>query len=93
MTSSPDMQRTRSHRPRDAAGLLALAASPVFGLMAGITASEGAAMALCGSTHGIVPIDGMTMMYLLMSLFHLSPWLGLVSSRRRDRTLSNGKGD
>jgi len=25
------------------------------------------------------PMDGMVSMYLLMSLFHLSPWLALVS--------------
>jgi hypothetical protein len=29
----------------------------------------------------MLPTDGMTAMYLLMSLFHLSPWLKLASDR------------
>jgi hypothetical protein len=37
-------------------------------------------MALCDPGAGILPIAGMTAMHLLMSLFHLSPWLKL--SRR-----------
>ena len=38
-------------------------------------------MALCAPGAGLLPIDGMTAMYLLMSLFHLPPWLRL--ARRR----------
>jgi hypothetical protein len=34
-------------------------------------------MALCGA--GMLPMGGMVSMYLLMSLFHLPPWLALVS--------------
>jgi hypothetical protein len=30
---------------------------------------------------GGLPLDGMTTMYLLMSLFHLSPWLKLATGR------------
>jgi hypothetical protein len=47
--------------------------------MAWIAAKEAPAMALCSPGSGILPIDGMTAMYLLMSLFHLPPWLKLVS--------------
>jgi hypothetical protein len=39
------------------------------------------AMALCAPGPGVLPIDSMTAMYLLMSLFHLPPWLTL--ARRR----------
>jgi hypothetical protein len=66
---------------RVAAGWLALAASPTFALMAWIAANGAPAMPLCASGSGILPIDGMTAMYLLMSLFHLSPWLKLASGR------------
>ncbi|MCS0497282.1 hypothetical protein NVS89_19525 [Ancylobacter sp. MQZ15Z-1] len=54
---------------------LALGAAPTFALMAGITALNAPPMALCSTAPGGLPIDGMSAMYLLMSLFHLSPWL------------------
>ena len=66
---------------RGAAGWLALAASPTFALMAWIAATDARPMALCSSGPGIVPIGGMTAMYLLMCLFHLPPWLKLASRR------------
>lgn len=55
---------------------LGLAASPTFALLALVTAVDPARPALCGGA-GIVPIDAMTAMYVLMSLFHLPPWFGL----------------
>ncbi|RDD68830.1 hypothetical protein [Paracoccus versutus] len=61
-----------------AAGWLALAAAPCFAVMAWITA---ASPALCLSDPGPLPLDGMTMMYLLMALFHLPPWLRLMAGR------------
>jgi hypothetical protein len=64
-----------------AAGWLALAASPTFGLMAWIALNSAPTIALCSSGSNILPVDGMSAMYLLMSLFHLSPWLRLASSR------------
>ena len=76
----------RAWPPGGPAGWLALAASPTFALMAWITANEAPRMALCSSASGTLPIDGMTAMYLLMSLFHLSPWLKLASSRPWART-------
>jgi hypothetical protein len=66
---------------RGAAGWLALAASPTFALMAWIAANDASPMALCSSSPSILPLDGMTAMYLLMSVFHLSPWLKLASAR------------
>ena len=35
-------------------------------------------MTLCAPGAGALPIDSMTAMYLLMSFFHLPPWLKLV---------------
>lgn len=59
----------------DAAGLLGLAATPVFAVMAGISAASPANMIVCSAVSAIVPVNDMALMYLLMSLFHLSPWL------------------
>lgn len=59
---------------RSPAGWLALAAAPTFAAMALVSATGGAPMALC-TGGGPLPLDGMTAMYLLMSLFHLPPWL------------------
>jgi hypothetical protein len=65
---------------RDVASWLSLAASPTFALMAWTAAHHVAPMAVCTSGPSLLPIDGMTTMYGLMSLFHLSPWLRLASS-------------
>ena len=55
---------------------LGLAAAPTFAAMAAATAvwSGGRADALCVAEPGF-PVSGMSLMYLLMSAFHLSPWL------------------
>lgn len=57
-----------------AAEWIGLAAAPTFAAMA---AATGTAMDLCLS--GPLPGNAMTTMYLLMSLFHLPPWLRLAS--------------
>jgi hypothetical protein len=71
---------------RGAAGWLGLAASPTFAFMAWIAANDAPRVALCSSGSSLLPIDGMTAMYLLMGLFHLSPWLKLASGRPWART-------
>lgn len=43
--------------------------------------AAGDATMLCSPAPGMLPMDGMTWMYLLMGLFHLPPWLGLASRR------------
>jgi hypothetical protein len=53
--------------------------------MAWLSGNDAAPMAFCSSGSSILPIGGMIAMYLLMSLFHLSPWLELASGRRRAR--------
>ncbi|HET6607141.1 MAG TPA: hypothetical protein VFG62_10755 [Rhodopila sp.] len=64
------------------ADLLCLAGAPVFAIMALGTCvlDAGAAGLLCSAGHG--PLTGMAPMYWLMSLFHLAPWLRLISGRR-----------
>lgn len=62
-----------------AADFLYLAAAPTFAIMALLTALGGGSPdALCGAS----PLSGMVPMYLLMSAFHLAPWLKLISHRR-----------
>ncbi|MBR1122328.1 hypothetical protein JQ628_12450 [Bradyrhizobium lablabi] len=61
--------------------LLSLAAAPTFALMALLTSVLGSADILCSSAKAS-PLTGMVLMYLLMSAFHLAPWLRLISGRR-----------
>ena len=66
-----------------AIGGLALAAAPIFALMAlleAIAATDPAAV-LCSSSGGS-PMNGMVTMYLLMGVFHTAPWLKLIPPRR-----------
>jgi hypothetical protein len=67
---------------------LALAASPTFATMAlltGMLGGDPAAM-LCSAAPGSL-LSGMVTMYLLMSAFHIGPWLKLIRapSERRER--------
>jgi hypothetical protein len=67
---------------------LALAAAPTFALMALLTAVSGSGAmmdTLCSAAHAS-PLSGMVPMYLLMSAFHLAPWLKLVSGLVTMRT-------
>jgi len=63
-----------------AADFLYLAAAPTFAIMALLTSipGDGSPDVLCGAS----PLSGMVPMYLLMSAFHLAPWLKLISYRR-----------
>lgn len=88
------MRGPDSHQPRDVAAWLGLAASPTFALMAWISANDMQPM-ICASGPGILPIGGMTFMYLLMSLFHLSPWLmrSFARAQYRNTTKIQTNGD
>ncbi len=67
----------------NAAGWLSLAAAPTFAVMALFTGVLGdSADMMCMAAHGQAPMNGMVLMYLLMSLFHAAPWLKLLSSQR-----------
>ena len=63
---------------------LSLAAAPTFAMMALLTSILGGGVPdmHCAAGHGASPLTGMVPMYLLMSAFHLAPWLRLLSSRR-----------
>jgi hypothetical protein len=66
-----------------AADWISLAAAPTFAIMALLTSifGGGPSEMLCSAAHGLSPLSGMASMYLLMSAFHLAPWLKLISSR------------
>ena len=64
-----------------AANWLHLAAAPTFAIMALLTGGGPSDM-LCSMTHDASPLNGMALMYVLMSAFHSAPWLKLFSSRR-----------
>jgi hypothetical protein len=66
----------REDRPA-VADWLALAAAPTFAIMALLTpVLSGTPDIFCSAAS---PLSGMAPMYLLMSAFHLSPWLKLFS--------------
>ena len=67
-----------------AADGLALAASPTFAIMALLTGvlGGGPAEMLCSAAH-VSPLSGMVTMYLLMSAFHVAPWLKLIRAGAR----------
>lgn len=81
-----------AHRPADAGGpdsacgWLALAATPTFALLASLSALQpDAPAALCmGATEG-GSLHGMTLMYALMSLFHLPPWIRSIAGEPRGK--------
>ena len=67
----------RNSEPLRAAEWLSLAAAPTFGLMALLTAiaDNGAHQMWCAAAVHGSPLCGMVPMYLLMSAFHVTPWL------------------
>lgn len=70
----------RAWKP-DMSGMLRLAAAPTFALMGGIAAVSTPGMTICTAALPWSPINDMALMYLLMAIFHLPPWLVLVSAR------------
>jgi hypothetical protein len=67
-----------------AAAWLALAATPVFALMAALTGSPAhvAHQMSCSAATYRSSLGGMALMYALMSAFHCPPWLTLISRWR-----------
>lgn len=69
---------------RRAADWLCLAAAPTFAIMALFASMSSAGLqGICGVMHSWSPLSGMTGMYLVMSAFHLTPWLNLLTARGR----------
>jgi hypothetical protein len=65
-----------------AAGWLGLAAAPTFAVMALWTGlSGGQPDMICMTMRDASPLNGMALMYALMSLFHTAPWLKLIARR------------
>jgi hypothetical protein len=64
--------------------LLSLAAAPTFAIMALLSGIHNGGMQgmLCSAAQDVSPLTGMVPMYLLMSAFHMSPWLRLLATRR-----------
>ena len=71
----------------NAARCLGLAAAPTFAVMALYTAISGRSLpdVICSASGATSPLHGMVLMYLLMSFFHLPPWLKLLGSWQRGR--------
>jgi hypothetical protein len=66
-----------------AADWLCLAAAPTFAIMAALTAIPGGPPdLLCAAAREASPLSGMVPMYVLMSAFHLAPWLKLIARSR-----------
>lgn len=86
MTNMPDADSRAIHAApirqaaAGAAGWLSLAAAPGFAAMALISGilGEGRLDAICAAMT-MSPLGGMTLMYVLMSVAHLPPWLRLMS--------------
>lgn len=60
---------------------LCLAAAPTFVLMALLSGLQAGNPAVLCTGAGASPLTGMPAMYLLMSAFHLAPWLRVLSGR------------
>jgi hypothetical protein len=67
-----------------AADWLSLAAAPTFAIMALVTGALGGGPSdiLCSAAQDASPLTGMAPMYMLMSAFHLAPWLKLIRSQQ-----------
>jgi len=85
-----------SPRPAiDVASRLKLAAAPTFALMAWISAVGSLDMTMCSAASAFPAINEMALMYVLMSLLHLSPWIKLLSARslRPNTPVTQAEGD
>ena len=68
-----------------AADWICLAATPTFAIMALLAGILGGGPRdmFCAAAQDASLLSGMVPMYMLMSAFHSTPWLKLISSRRK----------
>ncbi len=66
---------------RGAAEWLSFAASPTFAAMALLSSIGGDPASVMCSAAAFLPVNGMALMYLLMSAFHVTPWLRALGGR------------
>ena len=64
---------------------LSLAATPGFALLALLNQNQAGMPTFCAAVQDGSPLSGMVPMYVLMSVVHMTPWLRLLSRRRRLR--------
>ena len=69
---------------RRAADWLSLGAAPTFAFMAAFTGILGSGMhgSWCSAGSPASPLNGMMLMYVLMSVFHCAPWWKLICDGR-----------
>ncbi len=84
-SASGAIRQERGHAPAlGAADWLCLAAAPTFAIMALLTGVGGGPPGmLCSAAQDASPLSGMVPMYVLMTAFHSTPWLKLISGRRK----------
>lgn len=90
MVSTARMKLSTLHT--DLAGCLGFAAAPTFAVMASVSAVGAPDMAICSATASLLPVNDMALMYALMSIFHLAPWLKARSARSQRRTIPHTEG-
>lgn len=75
---------TMANSTTRAARWLSLGAAPTFALMAVLTGviDHGAPEMLCSAMSQTSALSGMVPMYVLMSVFHVAPWLKLIAGWR-----------
>jgi hypothetical protein len=75
-----------------AADWLGLAAAPTFAIMALLAGASGggAPDVLCSALRDASPLGGMVPMYVLMTAFHVAPWLKLTRLLERRRPAAVG---
>lgn len=76
----PAMPRAAAGKAAWLANLLCLAAAPCFALMA-LLSAIGGADPICTASGPGFHAGGMGAMYLMMSAFHLPPWLRKLRQR------------
>ncbi|MBV9457744.1 MAG: hypothetical protein JO141_09565 [Bradyrhizobium sp.] len=83
MSDLADIARGPGRTDLSAVRWLSLAATPTFAVMALLSAVHGDGMSdmMCSAAGEGSLLSGMVPMYLLMSAFHLTPWLRLFARR------------